>query len=186
MDDFMMRNAGCLSNETCEFLVNYFNTNEDIAFIGGIGADEKGNKTRNLDDLEIKIDVFNFNDKLREGIFSTISKYVQKYPLLNTNISKWLVDTNAFLMRYEPGKSYNLIHCENGGIAFSKRIFAWMIYLNTIKDGGGTEFIYQNKILSPIAGDMYIWPAQYTHMHRGIVAPSERKYLLTGWVSYII
>ena len=101
----MMRNAGCLSNETCEFLVNYFNTNEDIAFIGGIGADEKGNKTRNLDDLEIKIDVFNFNDKLREGIFSTISKYVQKYPLLNTNISKWLVDSNAFLMRYEPGIS---------------------------------------------------------------------------------
>ena len=44
MDDFMMRNAGCLSNETCEFLVNYFNTNEDIAFIGGIGADEKGNR----------------------------------------------------------------------------------------------------------------------------------------------
>ena len=136
MDDFMMRNAGCLSNETCEFLVNYFNTNEDIAFIGGIGADEKGNKTHNLDDLEIKIDVFNFNDKLREGIFSTISKYVQKYPLLNTNICKWSVDSNAFLMRYEPGKLYNLIHCENSGIAFSKRIFAWMIYLNTIKDGG--------------------------------------------------
>ena len=87
-------------------------------------------------------------------------------------------------MRYEPGKSYNSIHCENGGIYHSKRIFAWMIYLNTIKDGGGTEFIHQNKILSPTEGDMYIWPAHWTHMHRGVVAPYDRKYIITGWVSF--
>ena len=183
-DDFMMRNTGCLSKETCEFLINYFNKNEDISFAGGTEVDKNGNVISKLDDLEIKINIFNFNDELREGISTTISKYVEKYPLTNTAICKWEADEYAFLMRYEPGKSYDSIHCENGGIYYSKRIFAWMIYLNTIKDGGGTEFIHQNKTLSPIEGDMYIWPAHWTHMHRGVVAPNDRKYLLTGWVSF--
>ena len=185
-DDFMMRNTGCLTKETCEFLINYFNKNEHISSAGGTEVDKNGNVVSKLDDLEIEINIFNFNNDLREGIFTTISKYVEKYPLINTAICKWQVDDYAILMRYEPGKSYDSIHCENGGIYYSKRIFAWMIYLNTIKDGGGTEFIHQNKTLSPIEGDMYIWPAHWTHMHRGVVAPNDRKYLLTGWVSYII
>ena len=42
-DDFMMRNTGCLSKETCEFLINYFNKNEDISFAGGTEVDKNGN-----------------------------------------------------------------------------------------------------------------------------------------------
>ena len=87
-------------------------------------------------------------------------------------------------MKYEPNNFYNHIHCETGKNN-PYRIFAWMIYLNTIKNGGGTEFLHFNKILIPKAGDMYIWPSGWTHLHRGVVAPQETKYLLTGWVSYL-
>ena len=48
-----------------------------------------------------------------------------------------------------------------------------MIYLNDIRRGGGTEFIHQRFTAKPRAGDFYIWPAGWTHMHRGVNAPKE-------------
>ena len=90
-------------------------------------------------------------------------------------------------MKYEPGNFYQQIHCENDGVTnHLQRAFAWMIFLNTIKKGGGTEFIYQNIIAKPLAGDFYIWPAGWTHLHRGVNAPHEEKYILTGWINYLI
>lgn len=65
------------------------------------------------------------------------------------------------------------------------RVFAWMIYLNDIKQGGGTEFIYQDIITIPRAGDFYIWPAGVSHMHRGENAPFEKKYTITGWFIFV-
>ena len=173
-DNFIMKNSSCISNETCEFMIDFFNKNESAATKGGAGREP-------LDDLEIPINVYKFHDNLVLGLSDTIEKYKERYPLVDT-LGKWKVDTYAQLMRYESGDVYNLIHCETG-VYTPYRIFAWMIYLNTIKDGGGTEFIHQNFITNPIAGDMYIWPAGWTHMHRGVVAPHERKYILTGWVS---
>ena len=56
-DDFMMRNTGCLTKETCEFLINYFNKNEDISSAGGTEVDKNGNVVSKLDDLEIEITI---------------------------------------------------------------------------------------------------------------------------------
>ena len=177
-DNFLMRNSSCISTETCEYLIDFFNNNESLASKGYAGYEP-------LDDLEIGINPYQFNDNLSLGINDTVDRYKEKYPLINTVLPKWQVDSVAQLMRYEPGKVYSTIHCETGP-NHPYRIFAWMIYLNTIEDGGGTEFLHLNETLCPKAGDMYIWPAGWTHLHRGVVAPYERKYLLTGWVSHVL
>ena len=59
-----------------------------------------------------------------------------------------------------------------------------MIFLNTIKKGGGTKFLFQETIVKPKAGDFYIWPAYWTHLHQGVNAPKETKYIITGWIEY--
>ena len=58
-DDFMMKNTGCLSKETCQFLINFFNENENISSAGGTEVDKNGNIVCKLDDLEIEINIFN-------------------------------------------------------------------------------------------------------------------------------
>lgn len=174
MDNFIFVNK-CLSKELCKFYIDFFDKHEKQAIRGYLGSENI------MDDLEIGISVYK-ELKIWEGIVNTINKFIKKYPLLNTELSEWKVDEGATVMRYEPNDYCNLIHCENDGKF--KRIFAWMIYLNTIKKGGGTEFLHQKTTAKPIAGDMYIWPAGWTHLHRGVVAPEERKYIITGWVSY--
>ena len=59
-----------------------------------------------------------------------------------------------------------------------------MTYLNTVKDGGGTEFYYQNKKFKAKEGVTLIWPADWTFTHRGIISKKCEKYIITGWLSY--
>ena len=57
-----------------------------------------------------------------------------------------------------------------------------MTYLNDVDDGG-TEFLYQNLITPAEKGLTLIWPAGFTHTHRGVVSQTKTKYIATGWYS---
>ena len=59
-----------------------------------------------------------------------------------------------------------------------------MTYLNTVNDGGETEFIYQKLKVKPETGLTLIWGADWTFTHRGITSKTETKYITTGWYSY--
>ena len=59
-----------------------------------------------------------------------------------------------------------------------------MIYLNDVTDGGHTEFLNQKKKYQPRTGDVLIWPAYFTHTHRGITSKSQTKYIATGWFNF--
>ena len=67
----------------------------------------------------------------------------------------------------------------------SKRLLGWMVYLNNITNKGGTCWPQQNFTSEPREGDLYIWPAAWTHSHYGIPAPQEMKYIMTGWCGFI-
>ena len=45
-----------------------------------------------------------------------------------------------------------------------------MTYLNTIKVGGETEFLYQKLKIKPKKGLTLIWPTDWTHTHRGLIS----------------
>jgi len=64
------------------------------------------------------------------------------------------------------------------------RILLYMYYLNDIHEGGETEFYYQQRSVEPRAGRMVVAPAYFTHTHRGNIAHSDDKYILTSWVLY--
>jgi len=59
-----------------------------------------------------------------------------------------------------------------------------MTYLNTVEDGGETEFFHQQRSISPQKGLTVIWPADWTHTHRGVPSPTETKYIITGWFNF--
>jgi hypothetical protein len=61
---------------------------------------------------------------------------------------------------------------------------AYMTYLNDINIGGGTEFLNQQLVTPAETGLTLLWPAQWTHYHKGVVAPTEVKYIITGWLCF--
>ena len=79
------------------------------------------------------------------------------------------------------GAGFHAWHYENGNVSNARRTFVIQIYLNDDFDGGETEFLYQNKREKAIAGDVLIFPCQYTHVHRGNPPIDGDKYLVTSW-----
>ena len=60
-----------------------------------------------------------------------------------------------------------------------------MTYLNDVTDDGETEFYYQKIKVKPQKGLTLIWPADWTHTHRGNTSKTQDKYIITGWYSFI-
>jgi hypothetical protein len=86
------------------------------------------------------------------------------------------------LQKTPPRGGYHFWHCENFTKDTATRVLAWMIYLNDIPPGEGeTEFIWQKRRIQPEAGKCLIWPAAFTHTHRGNPVYSANKYIATGW-----
>lgn len=166
---------------SCNKLIKWFEENIDKAQFGLANKDK-------IKNLEICLELKNEHDYfgLGKSIIKGIKDFKSKYRLIDKHINKWQLRNFVQLMKYEPNNYYNLIHCENdGNEKFFKRVFAFMIFLNTIKKGGGTKFLFQKTTIKPVEGDFYIWPAYWTHLHQGVNAPKESKYIITGWVEYI-
>jgi hypothetical protein len=64
------------------------------------------------------------------------------------------------------------------------RVLLFMYYLNSVDEGGETEFFFQQRKIAPVAGRMVIAPAGFTHTHKGHVAMSGDKTILTSWVLF--
>ena len=108
-------------------------------------------------------------------------EYSKKY-----NLDKYLKDLHIGpfnIQKYNEGGHFKSWHSERMNIASSSRLFAWMTYLNTVKDGGETEFHYFDVKVKPIKGLTIIWPSEWTHLHKGSVT-NETKYIITGWIHF--
>ena len=89
------------------------------------------------------------------------------------------------LQKKPPRGGYHQWHCEQCNNDTSSRVLGWMVYLNDIPDGEGeTEFIWQKLRVKPESGKFLIWPASFTHTHRGNPVYSCDKYIATGWYTF--
>ena len=93
----------------------------------------------------------------------------------------------AKFQKTDPGGGYHVWHGEHAGGLNAGRVLAYMLYLNTLEleEGGETEFLYQRLRIRPEENTMIVWPAAFTHAHRGnTVLGSQAKYVITGWFYY--
>lgn len=112
--------------------------------------------------------------------------YTVDYPWSNS-FGRWAVREPILIQRYLPGQAYHAYHCErpdNSWPAHARHL-VFMTYLNTVSDQGGTEFPQQNLIIAPQQSMTVIWPADWTHVHRGIPSSTQIKYIATGWFQYL-
>jgi len=106
-----------------------------------------------------------------------------------TNIKKYtaedIVTDYVKIQKTLPSQGYHIWHTErHEGRDGLKRILAYIIYLNTVDEGGETEFLYQSQRVKPVKGRIVIWPANFPYVHRGNPPLKEEKYIATSWINY--
>ena len=189
-NDFIYRKKGVLSEEDCSSLIDLFESHPEWQCKGTTGGDR-------VYDVTLKKDtemILNFNQPpnsrwILDYLKGCVDEYVEKYPALNDHVRTWGCWEIYKIQRYLPGEGYFSQHVENSGPCADeepilRRILAWMIYLNDVTDGGQTAFPTQNKKFQPRRGDVLIWPAYFTHPHRGITSKTQKKYIVTGWYNF--
>jgi Rps23 Pro-64 3,4-dihydroxylase Tpa1-like proline 4-hydroxylase len=112
------------------------------------------------------------------------NSYTDRFSILREDR---ITGTAAKFQKSTPGKGYHIWHGEQGSGQTAARVLAYMLYLNTFEpeEGGETEFLYQKLRIRPEENTMLVWPAAFTHAHRGNVVLGERpKFVITGWFYY--
>ena len=185
----------------CQHLIEQFNLLEEK----GIGSNRQrgeGAHKHVKDDYQIGINFRNHNlepfkwfegdveferdpgDIFFDGLQKCYDEYSTKYSILreNGNIRASVMK----MQRTGPGGGYHVWHGEQGPGTLANRCVVYMVYLNTLeRDGGETEFLYQRARIAPKENLMLLWPASYTHAHRGNpVLGEQSKYIVTGWFYY--
>ena len=182
-NQFIGNYENALSEENCKNIIEFFEKDLENKI------DNNGD-TQFLRDKMERYDYQKFysaSDKSNEivnVINDTLDKCIQLYAE-EFWIVKQLKATSLGikLQKTPPRGGYHVWHCEQGGKACEKhaRVLAWTVYLNDIPEGEGeTEFLWQGLRVQPKAGTVSIFPAAFTHTHRGNPVYSCDKYIATG------
>lgn len=93
-----------------------------------------------------------------------------------------------FLLRHfriqktKPSSGYHIWHSEKISSYYADRVLTWTFYLNDIDEGGETELLSYGLRIKPKTGSLCIFPAGWTHTHRGNPPYKKDKYIVTGWL----
>ena len=131
---------------------------------------------------DAQLDIAAFNPTISNHIMCAVrtclEQYIEWYPFLkNFNYHS----TTCLLQKTKPTEGYHDWHSESNNIACANRTLVWSVYFNDVAEGGETEFLYQNRRELAKQGDVLIFPAGYTHTHRGNPPIGGSKYLITSW-----
>ena len=126
-----------------------------------------------------------FEDVISKELCSDIIKYfhnMKEIGLCNNSGSHFIYDIK--IQETDIGQGYHIWHYESSDKNLSNRLLAFILYLNDVDEGGETEFLYYPKRVKPKTGTVVLWPAAFTHAHRGNPPISNCKYILTGGVEF--
>ena len=173
----------------CDELITYFESNQNKQKRGtsGVGKnlDIKNSIDITVSPKEIKLPGNEVFEKYFHNLFSCYKDYVLQWPFLsvfpeNLQVGKFN------LQRYQSGQHFQSMHTERSSLETLHRVFAWMTYLNDVdvKEGGSTFFSHYGLEVQPRKGLTLIWPAEWTHAHKGNLLNADSKYIITGWMQF--
>jgi len=201
-NNYFYINHNSISKELCKTIRDMFDSDnnkyEGITF-GGLNKNIKDTQ-----DLVIP----NTPNKTGFDKWSKIQKFLEKELAKNTKDYVKILDdliiknheketTNAeyktfgnvlsndsfMVQRYTKQKGRYIYHNDfrSDWIEKKYRVITYLWYLNTVEEGGETEF-WGTHTVKPETGKLLLFPASWTFPHRGKMPISNDKYIITGWL----
>jgi hypothetical protein len=191
MTQFIGIYENAFSKEFCEQTIQYFNLMAENGFVENRQQFENNEKLHKDDLSCFGHSVNELNLKNSGKIFKEFNEtfwdiYTNRYAP-NFGVLKESGSHNNYSFKVQKtqiGGGYHIWHYESSNRENCHRLLAWMVYLNDVEEGGETEFLYQHKRVKPKQGTLVIFPAAFTHTHRGNPPLSNEKYIITGWTEF--
>jgi hypothetical protein len=185
LEDLIVVYPNFISKEDCEKMIEWFNTNTDLHDNGKVGNDKSVEHCPEFKKSTQAYPLPNdpISDLITQIIFSAYKVYCQEYP--SPSIDRKICLKDYSIRIYQKNHGHFLTHTDQGSDATVTRIFAAILYLNDVFDGGETEFPDQNILVKPEQGKVLIFPCNYLFPHSGNMPISNDKYITTAFINYL-
>ena len=198
--DFMGVFPNAFSNEYCERVIDHFHWIQKTRGYGWENIISRQEVDPSLPSkLEKDSDMYFFENEpdlivlernvvilreFNEITWKCYAKLKEKYGFLDT-LGLHKMSESIKIQKYEPGQGYHVWHCEADNMINCRRMLVSVLYLNTVEEGGETEFLYQNMRVSPVQGTLVLFPTYWTHPHRGNPPLKGNKYIMNTWLEFM-
>lgn len=167
----------------CDLLLEYFENNPDKypgATLKGVEPQVKKSTNCRLEDPSLR------GMYLRQ-LQTIAERYIEALPYCNYYVP-WSIVEPVQIQKYQTSEAFYTWHTERTTKAYptSARHLVFMTYLNTVPEGHGGEtgFFHQRIGVRPEKGLTILWPADWTHTHRGRPSSTHEKTIVTGWFNF--
>lgn len=198
-----------LDDKICDSIVEIHNHNHHHHVEGYTlsGVNHEIKKSTDMNLISIKKDNSNIEKIILPSIKSSIRKclykYTTRYEIMGKSYNiedfteeEWIDKIyEQFVIwpgavsvkKYNKGDGYYHWHQDMGRsmVSFARQLVI-QFYLNDVEEGGETDFCYQNIKCKPEKGTILMFPAGFTHRHRGKMPISGDKYIMNLWLLHKI
>ena len=179
-----------MSEKICDEVLNYFEENESYhepGLVTGVDEDDDDEhvdleikKSRDLSIMPFPIEMSSY----AQSLSNALDNYLEKYEWADRT-TNFAIKESVNIQRYKPGEGFYQWHMENFGTGMAiNRHLVFMTYLNDVENGGTEFYYYPDLKIQARKGLTLIWPAGWTHTHKGVISNVEEKTIVTGWYSF--
>jgi hypothetical protein len=165
--DFIFELENALTAAQCDALIARFESSPHQEGKTAHGVDTDLKRTRDL--------TLGLNEEMADSLRPALKAYHKLYPMIPRKVNASLF----MIQRYMPGDFYHW-HIDNGVLTRRQYVAIW--YLNDVLEGGRTQFVHYTREIVPVKGKLALFPAGWTHAHRGQAPVSGPKYIATTWL----
>jgi hypothetical protein len=175
--------------DLCDKLIYEFERHSDLGLtVSGVTGGGESRMLKRSEDFNILAypSLHQISKEVISQIMDVYDLYQDRYDGVKTYTAPHTI-TALQIQKYnqELKSAYYAFHNEIHP-DYCNRVTTFIVYLNDISEGGETEFLEQKLRVKPEKGKVVIWPAYYTHVHRGNpVLSDENKYIITGWMNFV-
>lgn len=180
LTDLILELPGFMSEEDCEDTINWFWTNQNQHFDGGVGNGEVDFSHKKATQIHPEIGSDRWC-QISVEVNRAIKEYFKQKPLL------WrapLVSYTYSVRCYKQNDGWFNEHVDVSPMdpLLLSRLYAIIIYLDTVDIGGETEFPYLNYKCKPEQGKLLMFPCNHLFPHKGNIPVSGGKHVITAFV----
>jgi hypothetical protein len=187
-DHYIYVKNNSISEKVCDYLINVFENDASHLVRKGVTLSGPSDAKITLD-LKLTIEINKYDDYIFTELNSNVNTYFQT---LNANYESFIIplknikDTGYQMQKYISNvgvyKYHHDSHYAKDKPTTQTRILTFIWYLNTVNEGGETEFFNGRIKIKPEKGKLLLFPSTWTFMHKGNTPISSNKYIVTGWL----
>ena len=186
--DLIWMNPKAISTAQCASCIEWFWNNEDLHQQGQTyGGDNSITDAKLHVDLDKKNTIQAYpspDDPISDFMTKVMTDGWKEYSkTLPTPQGQPMSFSDYSVRIYYKGQGKFLEHVDQCAGPNATRVFGIILYLNTVDEGGETDFKDYKLKVKPEAGKLIIFPCNYLFRHEGTVPLSEDKYIITSFLN---